>query len=472
MQPNIMPAALEIAAAVNPQPTKPAGKTGAGLADKTGNLFGNFLQAAVAEKTGPEARDAGQGSIPDNQGPVAFAADLWAMWGALPVRQTVADPAAIAPDAVAGANFGANAAAALPGSLTAPAVQLVRLLPADASPVAPAAAEGQNGQGQPGFVLSGPPTPQTASVEQGQALTAEQLAALLAEAEPAAAKTAAAKTVAAQPPPDLPAARRPELPAQPESGPAVQPHGVAMPAVAPGKVNPGPVTPTANSAETAAAAIVQPAAAASAEGHAGASGQGVFAEAGDFAAQAEPAAPKADSPPALNFAAALDQHSAKTVVAAGSGSEAAPPPPADPHNIAGQIVEQARLFARANNSEMVIRLKPEHLGELTLKVIVENGAVSATFHSANAEVRAIVEASLPQLRQDMSGQGLKLDHVGVYASLDQFFSNDQRQSAGQQALLRNAARNRQGDDREFAEAVEAAAVPAAQIGATGIDYRV
>jgi flagellar hook-length control protein FliK len=89
---------------------------------------------------------------------------------------------------------------------------------------------------------------------------------------------------------------------------------------------------------------------------------------------------------------------------------------------------------------MVIRLKPEHLGELTLKIAVDSGVVSATFHTSNAEVRAAIEASLPQLRQDMANQGLKVDNVGVYASLDHFFANDQRHAPQQQHSSRCAGR--------------------------------
>lgn len=140
----------------------------------------------------------------------------------------------------------------------------------------------------------------------------------------------------------------------------------------------------------------------------------------------------------------------------------------DPHNIAGQIVEQARMINRVNNSEMVVKLKPEHLGELTLKVTVENGAVSASFHSNNQEVRTVIEASLTQLRQELSNQGLKVDNVGVYAGLNQFFSNDQQQQTAQQQQIK--LKNRRQDD-SFIDAIEAAAVLPVTTDA-GVDYRI
>lgn len=164
--------------------------------------------------------------------------------------------------------------------------------------------------------------------------------------------------------------------------------------------------------------------------------------------------------PSTNFSRAVEGSST-------AASQQTAGVPEDPHNIAGQIVEQARMINRVNNSEMVVKLKPEHLGELTLKVTVENGVVSASFHSNNSEVRGIIEASLTQLKQELSTQGLKVENVGVYAGLNQFFSNDQQQQAAQQQIK---FKNRRQDE-SFIDAIEAAAVLPTTSDA-GVDYRI
>lgn len=169
------------------------------------------------------------------------------------------------------------------------------------------------------------------------------------------------------------------------------------------------------------------------------------------------------------FAAVLDRYAVPIEAGdAALNNAAGQPASPDVYNVAGQIVDHARLITRPENSEMVIKLKPEHLGELTLKIVVEAGMVSATFHSANPEVRNAIEASLPQLKQDMSSQGIKVDYVGVYTSLDQFSGSEQyhtpRQSAQQPAgKARRAA---------AVEEVTAAAAIAPQISLSGIDYRI
>ena len=114
----------------------------------------------------------------------------------------------------------------------------------------------------------------------------------------------------------------------------------------------------------------------------------------------------------------------------------------DNFQVARQIIDQARLIRRGENTEMVIKLHPDHLGELTLKVSVSaNGAVNASFHSDNAQVRTIIENSLVQLKQELNNQGLKVDNVDVYAGLGE---GGLPQGEGQQAWQQNQGHNSRG----------------------------
>ncbi|MBP1763165.1 MAG: Flagellar hook-length control protein-like protein [Firmicutes bacterium] len=144
----------------------------------------------------------------------------------------------------------------------------------------------------------------------------------------------------------------------------------------------------------------------------------------------------------------------------------------DPHNIVTQIVDQARLIHGVNNSEMVIQLKPEHLGDLTLKIAVSNGSISATFHSNNNEVRTVLEASIAQFKQEMASAGVKVSHVGIYAGLDQFFSGGQQNGHTWQYAQSTQAQSQRFDDEVFQEieALTASQVTSSQ--STGVDYRI
>ena len=153
------------------------------------------------------------------------------------------------------------------------------------------------------------------------------------------------------------------------------------------------------------------------------------------------------------------------------------------YEIPRQIVEQARLLRTLNDTQMVIRLHPEHLGELTLRVSVgSNGAVQASFHSDNAQVRNVIENSLVQLRQELNNQGLKIDRVGVYAGLaDGQMPQGQGQEAWQQSSNRQSGAPQvytRGDVDDYIDEVDGLASTATQertdgsVGTDGVDYRV
>ena len=143
-----------------------------------------------------------------------------------------------------------------------------------------------------------------------------------------------------------------------------------------------------------------------------------------------------------------------------------------------QIVEQARLLRRGEDTQMVIKLHPDHLGELTLKVSVSaNGAVNASFHSDNAQVRAIIENTLVQLKQELNNQGLKVDNVDVYAGLT---DGQLPQGEGQQAWQQNQRHNSNGSIRNLGDVADygeeteniAVGVQGTAEAADGVDYRV
>ena len=176
----------------------------------------------------------------------------------------------------------------------------------------------------------------------------------------------------------------------------------------------------------------------------------------------------------LNAAAGSFQQNLQDVASLGSSNAQAAQPQTN-YDIPRQIVDQAKLIKSVEDTQMVIKLKPEHLGELTLKVSVSSsGAVNASFHTDNAQVRGIIESSMVQLKQELQAQGLKVDNVGVYAGLgDGSLPNSQQGQAGYQQQSSNV-RSQRADLASFEEETEA--VAAAATGTTtaddGIDYRI
>lgn len=120
------------------------------------------------------------------------------------------------------------------------------------------------------------------------------------------------------------------------------------------------------------------------------------------------------------------------------------------YNVPQQIVEQAKLLQRGTDSQMIIKLNPEHLGQLSLKVSVNgNGGVTATFHTDNAQVRAILETTMTQLKQQLDEQGIKVDNVEVHTGLP---DGQLPQDQGQQGFYQQ--QGQQADLQDFEESSE------------------
>ena len=173
--------------------------------------------------------------------------------------------------------------------------------------------------------------------------------------------------------------------------------------------------------------------------------------------------PQAGTQPTNNGAGMVPQGMSFSETMSAAPAEAAPVQQAqDPYNVVRQIVNQARLVRSDANTEMVIRLNPEHLGELTLRVAVTaSGAINATFHTENAQVRGLLESSMMQLKQELQQQGLKVNNVDVQSGLSQdFFAQSQ---AGQQGYPQpqHSARNRAAERRAFENDADALTVNAA-----------
>jgi flagellar hook-length control protein FliK len=86
-----------------------------------------------------------------------------------------------------------------------------------------------------------------------------------------------------------------------------------------------------------------------------------------------------------------------------------------------------------------IRLNPEHVGPIDVRVQLDGNRVTAEFHSAHAEVRQAIEASMPRLREMLGQHGLQLGHADVGQRHAQGHTPSRNGLAG-------TARDRDGDD--------------------------
>lgn len=81
---------------------------------------------------------------------------------------------------------------------------------------------------------------------------------------------------------------------------------------------------------------------------------------------------------------------------------------------AQQVAENVVWQVGETMSEVQIRLNPEDLGPLEVRLKLEGDKVAVRFDLADASVRDVVQTSLPQLATMLSARGLQLDQAQVF----------------------------------------------------------
>ena len=78
-----------------------------------------------------------------------------------------------------------------------------------------------------------------------------------------------------------------------------------------------------------------------------------------------------------------------------------------------QISEKVDVNLFEDKSEMIIKLKPDHLGKVTVEIAVENGAVTAKFLAESDKVKEILESNMQDLKDHLAKQGMVVQDLSV-----------------------------------------------------------
>jgi len=137
-------------------------------------------------------------------------------------------------------------------------------------------------------------------------------------------------------------------------------------------------------------------------------------------------------------ATAVDADAAKSgSISAGSSVEDAPPPnlaqfetitskenPVENlktvkiPDLKESLVQEIERFYNNRKSEPLtqvhLKLEPEHLGKLTIKLFFNNGELNAHFYTGNEYVKDVLEGSIQQLRENLDQQDLRLNQAFVF----------------------------------------------------------
>jgi flagellar hook-length control protein FliK len=120
----------------------------------------------------------------------------------------------------------------------------------------------------------------------------------------------------------------------------------------------------------------------------------------------------------------------------------------DAENV-NNLVHAMRVTAKAGGWEATVRLKPEHLGEVTIQLRVEGNNVSATVQAESAGVRQWLMGQEEAVRSGLSEQGLQLDRFAVSRDGQRREAGEQQQEQQQQQRRRQPRQAATGNEPRF-----------------------
>ena len=121
-----------------------------------------------------------------------------------------------------------------------------------------------------------------------------------------------------------------------------------------------------------------------------------------------------------------------------SAAQAAAASSAVPSQIMQQIVAHVKTIAPENFSELRLTLRPESLGDVSMRIAVQNGVVMALFVAESLRIKEIIESNFNQLRDALEEQGIAVSELFVSVNGDENAEEQLNQflKARQEALRR------------------------------------
>jgi len=104
----------------------------------------------------------------------------------------------------------------------------------------------------------------------------------------------------------------------------------------------------------------------------------------------------------------------------------------DAQKFVESLAKETASSIKSGVTEMRVQLEPEHLGKMTLRFSSEEGHVAVRIEVSNGDVKQMVDANMPRLRDEMLQRGVSMDHVDVFIAGDSLPRNRRDQSTAPQ----------------------------------------
>jgi len=96
----------------------------------------------------------------------------------------------------------------------------------------------------------------------------------------------------------------------------------------------------------------------------------------------------------------------------------------DEKGFLGQVIRKFEILLSGGREEAYLRLEPKELGTLRIKIVMEDGMISARLEANNHMVKSVLEANLANLKQSLEDKGFNIKDFQV--SVGEHFNKGNR----------------------------------------------
>lgn len=117
-------------------------------------------------------------------------------------------------------------------------------------------------------------------------------------------------------------------------------------------------------------------------------------------------------------------------------------------DVINQIVEKMKSgLTKENISEIRVTLRPDYLGDVSLKVSSENGIITAQFTAESKRVKEIIESNFNELKEMLNQQGIEVAELSVSVG-------NQKQNENMQQFMMNQEKSGRRIDQIIADSID------------------
>ncbi len=78
-----------------------------------------------------------------------------------------------------------------------------------------------------------------------------------------------------------------------------------------------------------------------------------------------------------------------------------------------EVMNQAKYLVTAGGGEMTVKMTPEGMGEVNLKVMLDNGKINIEMNAQDKSVKKMLEESLSDLKSSLASHQMRVEHVKI-----------------------------------------------------------